>query len=66
MSEAAQRENGYDADYTTIEPTFATTNLSAALVPVFAYGPGAENFLGVYENTEIFHKLLYLLTGERE
>ncbi len=62
----AAGENGYDADYTTIEPTFATTNHSAALVPVFAYGPGAENFLGVYENTEIFHKLLYLLTGERE
>ena len=62
----AAGENGYDADYSTIAPTFATTNHSAALVPVFAYGPGAEHFLGVYENTEIFHKLLYLLTGQRE
>ena len=45
----------------TITPTFATTNHSATLVPVFSYGPGAENFKGVYENTEIFHKLVLLL-----
>jgi len=60
----AAGQNGYDADYTTIQPTFATTNHSAALVPVFAYGPGAENFAGVYENTEIFHKLVSLLQSE--
>jgi alkaline phosphatase len=57
----AAGENGYNADYSTIEPTFATTNHSATLVPVFAYGPGAETFVGVYENTEIFHKLVSLL-----
>ncbi len=57
----AAGSNGYDADYSTISPTFASTNHSAALVPVFAYGPGAENFIGVYENTEIFHKLVALL-----
>jgi len=38
--------------------------LGAALVPVFAYGPGAENFMGVYENTEIFNKLVLLLESE--
>ncbi len=52
--------NGYDADYSTITPTFASTNHSAAMVPLFAFGPGAETFLGVYENTEIFHKLVSL------
>lgn len=57
----AAGENGYDADYSIISPTFASTNHSAALVPVFAYGPGAEAFMGVYENTEIFHKLVNLL-----
>jgi alkaline phosphatase len=57
--------SNYDgADYSVITPTFATTNHSAALVPVFAYGPGAENFMGVYENTEIFHKLVSLLGNE--
>ncbi|MEN8227524.1 MAG: alkaline phosphatase [Bacteroidota bacterium] len=60
----AAGENGYNADYSIIQPTFATTNHSAALVPVFSYGPGAENFMGVYENTEIFHKLVSLLTTE--
>jgi alkaline phosphatase len=26
-------------------------------VPVFAYGPGAELFEGIYENTEIYYKM---------
>jgi alkaline phosphatase len=60
----AQGENGYGADYSIIDPTFASTNHSAALVPVLAYGPGAENFIGIYENTEIFHKLVSLLIPE--
>ena len=56
----AAGENGYGADYSVINPTFASTNHSAALVPVLAYGPGAKNFIGIYENTEIFHKLVSL------
>ncbi len=57
--------DNYDgADYSVITPTFASTNHSASLVPVFAFGPGAENFIGVYENTEIFHKLVSLLESE--
>ncbi|MEA3462336.1 MAG: alkaline phosphatase [Bacteroidota bacterium] len=64
FSLGAAGDNYNGADYSVIEPTFATTNHSAALVPVFAYGPGAENFTGVYENTEIFHKLVSLLESE--
>lgn len=60
----AAGDNYSGADYSVIEPTFATTNHSAALVPVFAFGPGAENFMGVYENTDIFHKLVSLLESE--
>ena len=56
--------NGYDANYGVIQPTFATTNHSAALVPVFAFGPGAEIFAGVYENTEIFHRIVSLVMPE--
>ena len=26
-------------------------------IPVFAYGPGAEQFTGIYQNTAIFHKM---------
>jgi len=34
---------------------------SSQMVPVFAKGPGAEEFLGIYENTAIFDKMKYLL-----
>jgi alkaline phosphatase len=34
---------------------------SSQMVPVFAQGPGAEEFLGIYENTEIFEKMKKLL-----
>jgi alkaline phosphatase len=27
------------------------------MVPVFAYGPGADQFRGIYDNTEIFDKM---------
>ncbi len=31
---------------------------TATMVPVFAYGPGSEKFSGIYENTEIFFKMV--------
>ena len=46
------------SDYSEITPTFSTNGHSATLIPVFAYGPGSESFSGIYENTEIFHKIL--------
>ncbi len=45
-------------DYTKITPSFSTGNHSAALIPVFAYGPGAEQFMGIYQNSDIFGRLL--------
>ena len=33
---------------------FTTDYHTAAMIPVFAYGPGAEMFCGIYENTAIF------------
>lgn len=27
------------------------------MIPVFAYGPGAENFSGIYENTDIYNRI---------
>ena len=41
--------------------TFSTKKHSAAMIPVFAYGPGAENFSGIYENTEIYNRIKKLL-----
>lgn len=40
---------------------FSTSSHTAVMVPVFAYGPGAQNFSGIYENTEIFFKLKALM-----
>ena len=48
------------SDYAIIQPAFATGGHSATLIPVFAYGPGAEEFMGIYENTELFHKMVRL------
>ena len=31
---------------------------TAVMVPVYAYGPGAEKFTGIYDNTDIFKKIL--------
>jgi len=44
-----------------IEVAFTTKEHTAMMIPVFAYGPGAEQFRGIYENTEIFHKIKSLL-----
>jgi alkaline phosphatase len=41
----------------TVTAAFTTKGHTGVMVPVFAYGPGAEAFAGVYENTEIFHRL---------
>ena len=48
-------------DYTKITPTFSTGNHSATLIPVFAYGPGAEHFMGIYQNSDIFFHLIKAL-----
>lgn len=36
---------------------FNTDQHSGELIPVFAKGKGAENFQGIYENNEIYHKM---------
>ena len=40
---------------------FSTPDHTAIPVPVFAYGPGAQLFSGVYENTAVFEKILAAL-----
>ena len=50
-----------DEGYDLISPKFTSKGHSATMVPVFAYGPGAEEFIGIYENTEIFWKIKKLL-----
>jgi alkaline phosphatase len=40
-----------------IIPGFTSTYHTGTMIPVFAYGPGAELFSGIYENTAIYHKM---------
>lgn len=41
--------------------TFATTGHSASMVPVYAYGVGADSFTGIMENTSFKDKISSLL-----
>ena len=52
-----------DGDYTkgAVSGQFSTDDHTATPVPVFAYGPGAQLFSGVYENTGVFNKILAAL-----
>jgi len=54
----ASGERRYGEDYATITPSFATKTHSASLVPLLAYGPGAEKFRGILHNTEIFFRII--------
>ena len=45
----------------SLEGRFTTGGHTGDLIPVFAYGPGAEEFSGIYENTAIFDKINSLL-----
>ncbi len=47
------------------KPVFSTRLHTAALVPVFAYGPMANQFSGIYENTEIYWKMRAALGEEK-
>ena len=40
---------------------FTTGHHTANLIPVFAIGPGAEAFSGVYDNTDIGKQLIYFI-----
>lgn len=48
-------------NYNEIVPVFSTGGHSTTLIPVFAFGPGAANFKGIYQNNEIFSKMLEAL-----
>jgi alkaline phosphatase len=41
-----------------VDAKFISVDHTGIMVPVFAFGPGSENFRGIYENTEIFKKMM--------
>jgi alkaline phosphatase len=42
----------------TVELAFHSDDHTGILVPIFAYGAQSDRFRGVYENTEVFRKIL--------
>jgi alkaline phosphatase len=44
-----------------VKGAFSTGGHTGVMVPVFAYGPGAQNFTGIMENTDIPKKIESLL-----
>lgn len=57
-----------DGNYTegTVDGQFSTNDHTGIMVPVFAYGPYASEFSGVYENTEVFNKIIELLKATQK
>lgn len=48
-------------NYNKIKTTFSTKGHSGTMVPVFAEGPGAHLFNGIYESNEIYFKMMELM-----
>ncbi len=53
--------HGGDLATGRIEAKFASTGHTGVMVPVYAFGPGAEEFTGFMDNTEIFWKIKKLM-----
>ncbi len=54
---AIQPESKMDSLVTAFTSTYHT----GVMIPVFAFGPGSEAFSGIYDNTEIFDKMVHAL-----
>ncbi len=48
-----------EGDRTSGEITgdFSTGHHTPVMVPLYAFGPGAEEFMGIYDNTDVFKKM---------
>lgn len=53
------------SNYNKIEMKFSTGGHSATMIPIFAKGPGEDNFKGVYENTEVYTKMVSSLNKKK-
>ena len=41
-----------------VECSFSTEGHSGVMVPVYSFGPGAENYSGIFENTDLYNKMI--------
>jgi len=47
-----------------VQAAFPTGDHTSVMVPVFSYGPGADEFIGIMDNTDIHSKMKKLLLGK--
>jgi alkaline phosphatase len=52
------------SQWNNINSGFATKEHTATFVPVFAYGPGAKNFTGFFDNTALKGKIISALNSK--
>ena len=52
-----------DLKSNTVELAYHSDDHTGIMVPIFAYGTQADEFRGVYENTQVFHKIMKLLNN---
>ncbi len=52
--------NGGDIASGKVETAFTTKGHTGVMVPVYAFGTGAEMFTGIYQNADILNKVLQL------
>ena len=53
--------HGGDLATGTVIVNFSTKDHTGTIVPVYAFGPGSQDFTGFMDNTEIFWKIKKLL-----
>ena len=47
-----------DLNTQELKAKYTSTTHTGVMVPVFAYGPGSENYGGIQENTDLFFKMM--------
>ena len=52
--------NGGDLKTGMVKGEYTTGGHTGVMVPIFAFGPGAENFTGIMDNTDIAKKIIEL------
>jgi len=55
---------GGDMNTGMVKGAYTSKSHTGVMVPVFAYGPGAEEFIGIMENTELHTKMKKLILGK--
>jgi alkaline phosphatase len=57
---------GGSLDSGKVEGSFSTGYHTPVMVPVFAFGPGAEKFTGIYHNNALFNKMKEVMKLDQE